>query len=207
MAAPVPPRHNLRMDTTAPTDRPMRELLEHAARKGSLVKVSRCIRDVEPITCFVLGVGAEWTLLAWCEDHRPDGFSVVRTTDISRVRKIGGQKSLTVRVLSSRAQWPIASPQESAYLDDSRKLLASAARTHGLVVVNKEREATDVCWVGEPLRTGRRFLTLHKVSPSARWHRKPSRFRLETITQIGFGGHYEETLREFAGPRPSAGER
>lgn len=181
----------------------VRRKLERAAQRGRYVRVHRWIPGAESLNGFVLGVGDTWTVLALCEDLALNGYAILRTDDISRVRK--REDVLTMRVLQERGEWPLASPLAEADLVDERSLLQACARLPGLVCVSMERKSkwVDACWIGVVLGLGHRSLRLHQVSPQARWHRRPSKFRLDAITAVSFGGNYERILEEFAGERPT----
>ncbi|MFE2430820.1 hypothetical protein ACFXJ5_29275 [Streptomyces sp. NPDC059373] len=125
-----------------------------------LVRIRRSIPHADPIEGFVLDVSESWTLLARCVDLRLDGWTAVRTADITRVKRLGGGDSMTVRVL-------------------------------------------DACWIGAPVGFGRKTLRLHEVDLDAEWHDAPRKHRLKDLTRIDCGGHYVETLREFAGAVPT----
>lgn len=150
----------------------------------------------------MLGSGDAWTLLAPCADVRVDGYTAVRTGDISRVKRRGDENALTVRALRRRGQWPVAAPAGGVRPGDTAELLTTAAAHYGLLGVHTEHLTVDSLWIGALLRVGPRSARLHLIDPEARWYDRPSKVRLADLTRIGFGGRYEETLREFAEPRP-----
>ncbi|PBC67421.1 hypothetical protein BX265_8023 [Streptomyces sp. TLI_235] len=180
------------------------ERLDTAVRTGELVRIRRHIRGADRIEGFVVAVGPAWTLLASCTDTRLDGWTAVRTADIATVRHRGDETCLTVRALRRRGRWPVRPPAPEVPLDELPDLVAAACRGFGLVALHLERHRTDTCWIGTLTEVRRKSLRLHEVDPAARWHRSPTKFRFKDITRVDFGGHYEQTLDEFAGPRPGA---
>ncbi|MFJ8041354.1 hypothetical protein ACIRBX_12695 [Kitasatospora sp. NPDC096147] len=175
--------------------------LTDATRTHHLVRIHRTIEDTEPIEGFVLATNAAWTLLTPCHDFRLDGFTAVPTPDISKVKRTGDEDSLTIRALRRRGQWP--TPRTDVDLTALPALLLSASTRHHLVGLETERDTPGALWIGAVLRIGRKTVRLHELDPDARWHDKPSKFPLTAITRIQFAGHYEQTLHEFAGPRPA----
>lgn len=175
--------------------------LSRAIGTGHLVLIDRSIRRADSVQGFVVGANKAWTLLAHCQDVLLDGFTAVRTSDISRVKRSGDEDSLTVRALRRRGQWPVEQPQVT--LDDLRELFVTGSARYGLVVVHVEHQAAGMCWIGSVAGLGRKTVRLHEVDPQARWHDEPSKFRLKDITQVGFAGRYERTLEEFAGGVPA----
>lgn len=86
--------------------------------------------------------------------------------------------------------------------DSLPEMLTAIGEHYGLVAVHTERRTTEVLWIGALDRLGLKSVHLHLIDPEARWHAAPSRFPFARVTQVGFGGRYERTLREFAAPRP-----
>ncbi|MBT2526349.1 hypothetical protein J7E91_13140 [Streptomyces sp. ISL-99] len=173
--------------------------LDKAVTTGRLVRVHRSIPRVEWIEGFVIGASAEWTLLARCSDIQLDGWSALRTADITKVRRQGDETCLTIRALRRRGQWPVRVPA-AIPLDESTALLKTAGSEFGLISVHRERQVPDACWIGAVTRLRPRSVRLREVDTGARWHADDTTFRFRDITRVDFGGRYETTLREFAGP-------
>ncbi|MFJ6621645.1 hypothetical protein ACIQOW_29240 [Kitasatospora sp. NPDC091335] len=176
--------------------------LERARLEGRPVRLRRSIPGADRLEGFVLGTGPVWTLLANCVDHRPDGWTAVRTTDLHRVRDRGGEESLTVRALRRRGLWPLRPPGARLPLDDLPGLLTAACAEYGLIALHTEHRDPAVCRVGTVTALRPASLRLHEVDPEARWHAEPTKFRFKDVTRVDLGDHYTSVLREFAGPRP-----
>ncbi|WP_455356721.1 hypothetical protein [Streptomyces sp. SYSU K217416] len=169
--------------------------LARAVGAPRLVRVHRSIRGADRLDGLVLGTSPAWTLLAVCEDLRPDGFTAVRTPDITRVRRLGDEDSLTLRVLRRRGQWPV---HPALDLSTSPGLVRDAAAHHPLLAFHEETRDPDVCWVGRPVGYRAKSCGVLEVDPEARWSPTPSTYRFKHLTRIDFGGHYLRTLAEFA---------
>ncbi|MFE6054201.1 hypothetical protein ACFQ6N_25910 [Kitasatospora sp. NPDC056446] len=183
-----------------------RAALDRARHEGRPVRLHRSIPGADRLDGFVLGTGPVWTLLASCTDHRLDGWTAVRTTDLHKVRdRDGGQDGepgLTVRFLRRRGLWPVRPPGADLPLDDLPGLLTAACAEYGLIVLHTERRDPDACRVGTVTALRPASLRLHEVDPQARWHREPTKVRFADVTRVDLGDHYTDVLREFAGPRP-----
>jgi hypothetical protein len=179
--------------------------LDGAIRTGSPVRLHRSIPGAERIDGFVVAATDAWTLLAHCPEVDLDGWTAVRTTDIAKVGLRGDPTSLTVRALRRRGHWPVVPPEQALALDSLPLLLESADRGFGLVALHAERKRPDVCWIGAVAGLRRKSVRLLEVDTEARGETEPTRFPCRHITRVDFGGRYEETLREFAGPRPGSG--
>ncbi|GGU49246.1 hypothetical protein [Streptomyces lavendofoliae] len=176
--------------------------LDRAVRTGGLVRVHRAIPRADRFEGFVVGVDAGWTLIARCTDIRLDGWTAVRTADIVKVRRRGDGNCLTIRALRRRGRWPVRMPEPAVRLDTLPALAESASAAFGLITLHVERHMPDVCYIGALTELRRASLRLREVDTEARWRDGVSAFRFKDITRVEFGGHYEKTLREFAGPRP-----
>ncbi|MEQ9568347.1 MAG: hypothetical protein RLN85_21480, partial [Pseudomonadales bacterium] len=52
----------------------------------------------------------------------------------------------------------------------------------------------DVCFIGKIASVGEETLSLDTISTNAKWDEQGMDFRLSDITQVGFGGAYEDAL-------------
>ncbi|GAA5022613.1 hypothetical protein [Kitasatospora paranensis] len=200
---PDQPATAARPDPAAPAR--VADRLDRAIRTGAPVRLHRSITGAERIDGFVVAATGAWTLLAHCPEVDLDGWTAVRTGDITKVRLHGDPTSLAVRALCRRGRWPVAAPAQALALDSLPLLLESAGRDFGLVTLHAEGKRPDVCWIGAVVGLRRKSVRLLEVDTEARWEAEPTRFPSKHITRVDFGGRYEETLREFAGPRPGSG--
>ncbi|WP_030722071.1 hypothetical protein [Streptomyces sp. NRRL S-237] len=175
--------------------------LSEAVSSGAPVRVHRsAIRGADRLDGFVVAASAAWTLIALCSDVQLDGWAAVRTADVTKVGRRGGTDCLTVRALRRRGHWPARAPEPELALDRLADLAQGASRAFGLVSLHVERDAPNACWIGEVAAVRPKSLRLREVDTEARWRAGLSKFPFEDVTRVGFGGRYERTLLEFAGP-------
>ncbi|GAA4545934.1 hypothetical protein [Amycolatopsis samaneae] len=171
--------------------------LRKACAKRTLVHLHRDIDGADRIAGFVLAVGVEWILLARLDPGIfLDGYTFVRREDLRRVEK-PASRHFVRRALELHGEWPPVAPEHR--LDGIVPVLESAAAAFPLLTVHVERADPEVCYIGTPVKIGRRALRLAEVTPSAEWTDEPSKWRFADITRVECGGRYERTLSEVAG--------
>lgn len=188
--------------STPKADRKVRGALAAAAGDLAIVRLSRSIAHADTLDGVVVGIGAEWVLMAVIDPKIVlDGLAAVRLADVTKVRRRGGPDSFVGRALRARGQWP---PRGDATLDldEARGLLVSAAAASPLVTIHIEEVRPDVCVIGRPLRVGPKVVRLLEISPEAEWAAEPSRGRLADVTRVDIGGSYEAALLLVGGPAP-----
>ena len=85
-----------------------------------------------------------------------------------------------------------------------KKLVQSVAKRSALVTIHPELDRTDICYIGRPIRWGKRALHLQEVDPDGRWEDETEKHRIDTITRVDFDRVYEKNLAIVAGPQPRA---
>lgn len=185
-------------DTSLVLDRLARALDTHQP-----VGVRRWIAGSDRVDGFVTGVGAAWVALAKLDDRvRPDGWSLLRLSDIKSVSIDPDPSCFEIRALQARSLWP-PTPTDVA-LDDVVGLVSSAARADPVITVFVEDDRPHICWIGSVMSVGEQTLRLLEIDTQGEWRRKSRAIDLEDITRIEFGGGYEEALRLVSGPPPTA---
>lgn len=166
------------------------------------VGVGRWIAGSDRVDGFVTGIGAAWVALAKLDDRvRPDGWSLLRLSDIKSVSIDPDPDCFEIKALRARNLWP-PTPTDVA-LDDVAALVRSAARAEPVITVFVEDDRPHICWIGSVMSLGEQTLRLLEIDTHGEWRRKPRAIDLEDITRIEFGGGYEEALRLVAGPPPT----
>lgn len=180
----------------------IRKCLAAAMEDRTLVRLTRSIRNADKVDGFVVGIGEEWVLLASLDPNIDlDGFTGVRLADITKVAVRGGPDSFVPRALHVRGKWPPVPAEVN--LDGVSELIRTAADLAPLVVIHIEADDPDVCFIGRPIRFTARKVHLVEIDPQARWRDQPRKYLLQSVTQVEFGGRYEEALVLVGGTEPA----
>jgi hypothetical protein len=179
----------------------IRSQLINASRSGQFVRLSRRFERT-PVRGYVLDVGPRFFLLSLVSDRiRFDGFECFRIADIRSVRPDPYAAFCEAALRKRKARRPKAPPVS---VRSVAQMVETAGRAFPLVAIHREEVDSSVCWIGRvrKVRAGR--VSLLEVDPAAMWDSRPSEFRLAELTQINFGGDYEDALYRVAG-EPEAG--
>lgn len=164
------------------------------------VIIKRGIKKADLIRGYVLAIDQDWVLLAKTRDGGyPDGFSVLRTADITKVRADG---SFEAQFLRQVGQWPPAAPSKPIDLSRPQTIITGAAAQQTIVTLYTELKWPDECYIGAPVDWEEKRVWLLEVDGRARWEHDMSAYHLKKITRIEFGGAYETALLTVAGPLP-----
>lgn len=174
----------------------LREALENKRH----VVIKRGIKKADQVRGYVLAIDQDWVLLAKTRDGGyPDGFSVLRAADITKVRADG---SFEAQFLRQMGQWPPAGPSRPIDLSGPQTIITGAAALQTIVTLYTELKWPDECYIGAPVDWEEKRVWLLEVDGQARWERDMSAYHLKKITRIEFGGDYETALLTVAGPLP-----
>ena len=175
----------------------VREVLVSLKEAGDVVQIERRIRDADVSRGVVVGVGPDWVLVQAVDwDTILNGYSAVRIDDVLDITVVddGGPESFPVRALRYFKQTPRF--PEGVDLSTLQNLLSSAANVFHLVTIHTEWIDAAVCNIGQPTGSISDRLTLREITPQAIWEvsDQPRSWDLKAITQVEFGGRYEEAL-------------
>lgn len=177
--------------------------LQRVRASNDLVRVQRTVCGRERLDGYVVDVGARWALLAMLDDRIVlDGFTAVSIADIIRVKR-AGTREFVERALRLHGEWPPRAPAESIPLGDMRELVRFAAQQDPMITIHIEHRDPDVCFIGVPVKFGRRYLHLREATPNAEWWDRIWKWAWSDISRVDFGDRYARTLHEVAGAPPS----
>ncbi len=149
-------------------------------------------------TGFVLDVGPEFFLLAIVSDEiRYNGFACIRLQDVRKLEALDPKAKFPIEALKKRGLRTPKKPKVD--LSDMGKLLQTAGQAFPAVVIYRERIAPDKCHIGRIVEVSKRRVSFVSLNPDATWDEEPSEVQLREITQVGFGGDYEDALVLVAG--------
>jgi hypothetical protein len=171
--------------------------LGRAVRNLALVRVERSC-EPRPLPGYAVGLG-EWLLLHVLnyDSMVLNGYSAVKVSDVRKVTRLADEyEGFMVKALRARKVRPKAQPRVS--LQTTRHLLETSAQYFPLITIHEEKRDSEVCWIGRPAGFPGASVEMREVSPAGRWHMRPSRYQLRSITKIDFGGAYEDALARVA---------
>ncbi|HEU4395097.1 MAG TPA: hypothetical protein VFS92_05990, partial [Planctomycetota bacterium] len=149
----------------------------------------------------VLDVGPKFFLLAPVSDRiRFEGFECYRVADVRGLRP-DTNPAFVESALRKRGERLPRKPRVSLRRTD--ELLVSASRAFPLVTIHREEVDPDACWIGRVVGVRRGRMSLLEINPDASWDPQPTVYRLGEITQVDFGGGYEDALHIVGGDPPA----
>jgi hypothetical protein len=169
--------------------------LDELCARMALVRITRRIKKADRVDGFVVGLGEEWLLLHRVNEELLDGYTAVRRRDIRRVTQLGPD-SFFVRAMEYFKQFPVRAAEID--LDSVLGVLGSLPADQ-LAVLFTERLHADECYIGRVDSCTKKSVRLREIDPEAKWHDEPTKYKLEDITLIEFGGRYEEALLALGG--------
>jgi hypothetical protein len=149
---------------------------------------------------YVLDVGKDFfTMLITDETCRFNGFQCLRIKDVRKFRQ-DPYAHFYVAALEARKQYITRKPRIK--LGSVAEILLSVQKESSLVTIYRETVKPDTCWIGKITKMTEREVSMLEIGPDAEWRDKPTTFKLKEITEIDFGGGYEEALSLVGGAAP-----
>jgi hypothetical protein len=174
--------------------------LAHALRHKLLVEFSRPF-ERNRVLGYVLDIGPRFFLVEGVYDCVIlNGFECYRVSDVRNLKVPHKHAAFIEAALKKLGQRRQRKPPVK--LGSLKELLESANRAFPLVAIHRERLRPDVCHIGRVIGTNKDCVSLLEIEPGAKWERKPTEYQLSEITQVGFGGSYEEALHLVGGAPP-----
>jgi hypothetical protein len=169
----------------------MRASLVGARGSHVLVRVHRKVE--EGFTDgYVVDVGQEWFALCHVADQVIyNGFQVFRLKDVSAVEAPAPNVTFVERALRLRGEVGPRNPEI-----DLGEIAAvrTASAAYPLVAVHRDVVEPGGGHIGAVERLAGATVVLRLISADGEWEEERESLRLEDITRVDFGGHYEEAL-------------
>lgn len=160
--------------------------LRKALRNRILVRFTRPFEEGR-VHGYVLEFGPKFFMVAIVnESMRFDGFQCFRLSDVRNLK-----------VPDPFAEFAEAAPPVD--LRTMPRLLQTANGAFPLVTIHREAVDNEACHIGRVVHVGEGYVWLLEIGPDARWDKEPLRYQLNQITQVDFGGGYEEALHLVGG--------
>ena len=167
-----------------------------------LVSVFRDGLDESEWFGYVVAEGDDFLALHSVSDRYDlDGYRVFRNSDIEDVDDDFERRDLVLRAMELKNLEP--QPIRWLSLESIRDLVLSIQEREPLVVIEREIVCPDECEIGRVRLDSDSTYSLLCMTTEAEWERDDRIFHYEDITQVSFGGEYERTLAQLAGPWPT----
>lgn len=175
------------------------ELVVSTSSEWCLVEIARSITESESITGFVVQATEAWVLIHKSEDTWLNGYTAIRTKDVTEVNDVGGD-DITVRALRHYGERPVN--PESVTLSNPIALFETANKVFDLIGIYQEERFIDECYIGRFRGTSGETLLLQEINSHAEWETNVSTWDIASITRVDFGSRYELALRDIGGEPP-----
>jgi hypothetical protein len=160
--------------------------------RNTLIKFTRPFEQGS-ISGYVFDIGPEFFLLALVGDRiQFDGFLCIRLKDVRGLQIPANYSSFINAALRKRGERLPRKPRVS--LRSLPELLTTSNRLFPLITIQRERVNSGVCNIGRVVEVNHKRVSLLEIGPDACWDETPTSYAVREITQIGFGGAYEEAL-------------
>ena len=180
-------------------DMAMKQLsrLALALRKRLLVRFTRPFEQGS-VNGYVLDIGPRFFIVALVgEGGWFNGFGCFRLSDVRELQAPAKYAEFTKAALKIRGERIPKKPRVT--MGSLQELLRSSNRTFPLVTIHREKVDPGVCHIGRVMRLSTSRMSLLEIGPDARWDREPIEYRLSEVTEVDFGGDYEEALHLVGG--------
>jgi hypothetical protein len=150
---------------------------------------------------FVLGVGRCWVLLYVVQDFHPDGYALVRCSDVVRVRKSNAffQRALRRCIAEDEPELP-----RRMNLDTEQGPFQALRRAGELTILNFDYDEEDCLYLGVLESMAMRHVEVRTLSPAGRWG-SVERVGLREVSTILFRCAYVNVFtRECMGRYPGS---
>jgi hypothetical protein len=162
----------------------------------TVIEFDRRPQIYERITGYVLNFSDSLILLHVLEwnTFALNGYIVIRELDLKRQRIFNKDSYWQSRMAKKNRFKPVHPRVSIVSLLD---VISTADKSFPLIAIENELVADGKRWVGKLAGFTSKTITIHDLNPNAEWIEN-SRFKLNEITSVAFGGGYETALALFA---------
>lgn len=180
--------------------------LKKLQRARTLVRIEREALEDGYVKGCIVGTSTKLLAIAALSDTlHPNGFTVIRTADVSKLQAPDPYAGFVAEAMQLRGDVLPRLPRLD--LTSWSSLLPAAPRRFPLVTLHVQEIDPEVCYIGRPLRLASRGVILATIGADATWDHELLRLAWADITQVDFGGAYEEALALVARSRAKASTR
>lgn len=153
----------------------------------------------EPLDGIVLDVSAEWILLARLRDGAYlDGYSAIRTADISAVRP----DDRFLPFLKAQRNWPPARPTHPIDLGSAQGVVRGALDNAPVLGFYRSTAPSGGFWIAHGIAVVEPHWWYLTISPEGTWDEGDERARIDEVSRVDFLTDYLSVLQKSAGSPP-----
>ena len=167
--------------------------LSAAMSQKTLIRVEREELEADYLDGYVLNLSNDLMLFQIVESLIIfNGYVVVRMCDITSIEMPAPNFEFVEQALKLRGE-KIEKPLD-INLSSMTTVFTSAGEKYPLVTIHLEEIDSEICHVGRVVSADEKSLTLIEIAPNAKWESDPTTYSVTDITQVDFGGKYEDAL-------------
>jgi len=146
---------------------------------------------------FVLAANEKFTLVNNFDfDAGATGFAVFENKSVKDYELYDDSNSFDALLLKLKKINPKEKPEVS--IDSMADLLRTAGELFPLIVIYREKIASDECWIGKIVEIKKNSFFLKSIDPNAEWEEELMKVLFKDVTRIEFGNGYENALQLVA---------
>ena len=163
------------------------------------IRIERTFTKTEYTDGFVLDVRRGLLqFLVLGSSYYLDGISIFSLSDIDRYRKLTERAEMLDYVLRYRHGDGYLSQNGCKFGGLKEFSFKEIHQHYPLVTIHREHIDPGVCNIGRVVGITKKKFELEEIDPNGEWDERTERYRFKDITQVSFGGRYEEALWMYA---------
>ena len=172
-----------------------RRILEQSIQNAALCAVNRDYIDPLTLYGFPVELSGELAAFSFIYDFRPDGYKIVRTSDITEVFSEEAEHFLE-RIV--RAENPVFVPKPTGFaLDSMAALCADLKEKETIVTVECEGGEENLFLIGRICRVTKKDIAMRTFDGMGIWDTEEAVVPLGDITCVSIGNAYVEILSKY----------
>ena len=137
----------------------------------------------------VLACSSELVLIHVVYDFHPEGYQILRISDISGIRHNAYDRTMT-KILRAEGILEQGSLKHPIDLQSWQSALRNLKALGANVIVEAEEPEVDVFLIGKIIRINKKTLSMRHFDGTGKWDEELSYILYEDITSVKFGSNY-----------------
>lgn len=167
----------------------MKAKLESHREKSNFIGIERADIETALQFGFVLGCSSELVLIHVVYDFRPDGYQILRISDISRLRHSAPDRRMR-KILRAEGRLDQIDLKHPIDLRSWQSAFRSLKTLGGIIIVEGEEPEVDEFVIGKIVRINKKTLSMCHFDGTGRWDETRRSCPYGDITSIKFDCDY-----------------